>query len=327
MKRVALIAGLAVCALTPRAAAQEPLHMVTFAWARGDGADRCPTQAAMMSSVRARLGHDPFSLLASVSAEASVERVADRWRARLIIRDGQGAALLRRELEDGSERCDTIAGAVVLSVTLALTPPPPGTPPPAVDHERAPPVVLSVPEAPRPAQAPPPTPREPLRTSLGGEVLWGPLPDLVPGVVWRLDVPITRRVGLYGAATLNPEQRMSSDARWSFGMTRATVGLCAKGRPLSRLEIDLCAGLSLGLVHVVTFGPTPVEPGNYPWFAAQIEAHAVVNLVGPLFVDLGATASAAFVRSDFVITGFTPTSVFAQSSVGVTGVFALGVEM
>lgn len=324
MKRVALIAGLAACAVTPRAAAQEALHMVTFAWARGDGADRCPTQAAMMSSVRARLGHDPFSLLASVSAEASVERVADRWRARLIIRDGAGAALLRRELEDGSESCDTIAGAVVLSVTLALAPPPAGAPRPAVDRERAPPVVLSVPEVPRPAPSPP---REPLRTSLGGEVLWGPLPDVVPGVVWRLDVPITQRVGVYGAATLNPEQRMSSDARWSFGMTRATAGLCAKGRPLRRLEIDLCAGLSFGLVHVVTFGPTPVEPGNYPWFAAQIEAHAVVSLVGPLFVDLGATASAAFVRSDFVITGFTPTSVFAQSSVGVTGAFAVGVEM
>lgn len=300
--------------------------MMTFAWARGEGADRCPTQAAMMSAVRARLGRDPFSLLSSVSAEASVERASDRWRARLIIRDAEGTPVLRRELEDGSERCDTIAGAVVVSVTLALAPPPRGDPAPAVDPERAPPLVLNVVERPRPAPAPSP-PREPLRTSLGGEALWGPLPDAVPGVVWRLDVPITRRVGLYGAAALNPEQRMSSDARWSFGMTRATAGLCAKGRPAGRFEIDLCAGLSLGLVHVVTFGPTPVEPGNYPWFAAQVEAHGVVSLVGPLFVDVGATASAAFVRNDFVVTGFTPTSVFAQSSVGVSGSFALGFEM
>jgi hypothetical protein len=324
VNRVACVVALAALSQSARASAQETLHTVTFAWARGDGADQCPTQASMMGAVRARLGRDPFSLLASVSAEASVERANDRWRARLIIRNGRGEAVLRRELDDASAACETIAGAVVVSVTLALAPPPAGDPTPAFDPERAPPVRLDVAPVASPPVVPPP-PRERARTSLGGEALWGPLPEVAPGVVWRLDAPVSQRFAVFGAVALTPEQR-TSDARFAFGMTRGAVGLCARAHPSQRFELDVCAGLSLGLVHVVTFGPTPVEPGNYAWFAGQLEGHALARVAGPLFVDLGASVAAAVIRSDFVVAGPVPVSVFAQSPVALAGAFAVGVE-
>ena len=69
----ATIACAALLAASP-AAAQEPLRAVPFSWVRGDGADRCPSPADMMTAVRARVGRDPFSPAATTSAEASVER-------------------------------------------------------------------------------------------------------------------------------------------------------------------------------------------------------------------------------------------------------------
>ncbi len=329
MTRAAWIVACAALAASSSARAQTPLHPLTLAWARCDGADRCPPQSEVMSAVRARLGRDPFSLLASVSAEASVERAADRWRARLIVRDGSGATLMRRDLDDGSEDCATIAGAVVVSVTLALAPPPGGDPRPATDAERAPPVDLRVPEAPR-VTPPPATPRvfgERPRVSLGAEALVGPLPDVTPGVTARLDAPLSQRFSFAGAVAFSPEHRKSDDPRWAFGMTRATVELCARARPWRWLELSACAGATLGAVHVVTFGPTPVAPGNYPWFALAFEARAAARLIGPLFVDVGATGAVALVANDFVIERAVPVSIFAQSSAALAGSVGLGVEL
>ena len=152
------------------------------------------------------------------------------------------------------------------------------------------------------------------------------MPELAPGAVWRLDAPVSHRFAVLGAVAFTPEQR-TADTRFAFGMTRATAGLCARAHPTRRFEFDVCAGLSLGLVHVVTFGPTPVEPGNYAWFAGQLEGRALARVAGPLFVDLGAALAAAFVRSDFVLAGAAPVSVFAQRPVALAGTFAVGFEI
>lgn len=318
--RALLLAGASLLLAGAPSAARDPVRYVAFAWVRGDGADRCPSQPEMTAAVRARLGRDPFSAGAPVSAEVSVERAADRWRARLIFRDAGGAVLLRRDLDDGSPDCATIASAVALSVSLALVPTAEPTPVPQRFEAPEPP--------PRPPPPPPPPPRERARTTLGAEVvLRGLLQRGTPGVVWRLDVPLGRRWALWGAVAFDPERRTDPDPSWALGMTRATLGAC--WRPLSwwRFEFDACLGASVGLVHAVTVGLAPIEPGNYPWLAAVGELHLVARPRSPLVLDLGASAALAFVRNDFVTRSMgREASVFAQDSPALTLSLAGGVE-
>ncbi len=316
----ATIACAALLAASP-AAAQEPLRAVTFSWVRGDGADRCPSPADMMTAVRARVGRDPFSPAATTSAEASVERVADRWRARLLFRDAQGAVILRRDLDDASPACDTIAVAVAVSVTLALAPTPPRAP--LVDPEPA------RPPAPPPAPPPPPAQRARPRLTLAGEALVGPLPGVAYGVVARIEGSVLPHASLYGSVAFEPEVRTGASGEWAFGMTRASLGACAHGRALAWLTLAGCGGASVGFTHAVTHGPSPLEPGNYPWLAATVDLRIVAHPVGPLLIDVGAATSLAFVRNDFVVTtsGIAPAAVYTQSLLSLAVSLGLGLEL
>ncbi len=316
----ATIACAALLAASP-AAAQEPLRAVTFSWVRGDGADRCPSPADMMSAVRARVGRDPFSPASRTSAEASVERVADRWRARLLFRDAQGDVILRRDLDDASPDCDTIAVAVAVSVTLALAPTPPQAP--LVDPETA------RPPPPPPAPPRPPATRARPRLTLAGEALVGPLPGVAFGAVARIEGAVLPHASLYGSVAFEPQVRTGASGEWAFGMTRASLGVCAHGSPLAWLTLAGCGGAAAGLTHAVTYGLAPLEPGNYPWVAAVVDLRGAARLVGPLRIDLGAATSLAFVRNDFVVTtpARAPTSVHAQALLSLAVSVGLGLEL
>lgn len=311
-ERRSALAFAALVAWAVPSAAQEPLREVSLAWVRGAGAERCPSQRAILTAVRGRLGRDPFREYAQVTAEVHVSRVEGRWRATLVLRDDEGAETLRRELTDASEGCGTIADAVVESVSLALDaalpPPPPAPPPPP----------------PPPIAPPPPPPRERARTTLSAELLLGALPDLAPGVVWRLDVPVARRwLRVWGSMALHPERNTPApDDAWAFGMTRLAVGLCARWSPRAWIDASGCGGLAFGLVHAVTRRAEPIEPGNYPWAVATVEARAALRPAGPLVIELSAGASFAFVRNEFIAVG-RAAPVFSQSL--VAGALSVGV--
>lgn len=320
--RAAVCAALAL-ASTP-ALAQEPVRHVSFAWVRGDGADGCPAQPALMAAVRARINRDPFSESATVTAEASVARVEGRWRARLTFRDAQGAVLLRRDLEDGSDDCTTIANAVALSVSLGLAPSVDDEPR-AVDREVAPRVVLG--EAPvRPA--PPVETRERAWSTLAAEVLHGVLPGLALGVVWRLDVPLARRWSVWVSASFNPQVSVGDANEWTFGLKRASAGACFRFRPRAWLELAPCAGLSVGAVNAVTYGLAPVDPGEYLWPAVVLVPRVTLRPWRRLVLE--ATLSAAVVapnaREFSARRGDVSVTIYKQDDVAFGATLGLGVE-
>ncbi len=291
-----LLVALAALARTHPLHAQEPVRSVSFAWVRGDGADACPAHTRVMSAVRAQLGRDPFSITASVAAEALVERANDRWHARLRLRDETGAVRFERDLTDASPTCDTLADAVALSLALSLAP---ATPTPAQhDGEIAPPAIpppLTAPVAPTP-----PPPRDLAHVELAAEAILGPLPRLAWGTSLRLDVPLTTRWRVFGAVGFEPEIRTGDLGEWAFGMTRATAGVCAHPTLPWRFDFGACAGLSAGLIHAVTFGRAALEPGNYPWIAASLDARATIPVVANVSLTLSLGALMAFVLNDFV---------------------------
>ncbi len=310
----------AVLSLGTAARAQQPVRSVTFSWARGDGADQCPSSPELMAAVRARMGRDPFTANASVTAEGSVERVGPRWRVRLLFRDAAGAVLLRRELDDASEGCTTVASAVVLSVSLALAPT--GDPVPPRHDAELPPAL-----APRPA-TPPVAPRERAWTTLSAEALYGVLPGVAWGAAWRVEVPIHRRWALWGAVMYEPEVAVGAAREWSFGVTRGSVGACWRAwRPRPFFELGLCAGASVGAVHAVTFGPTPLAPGDNVWAAATLDPRATLRPWRALVLEAGATAAWAFARNQFTVQrGASSSSLFDQAPVAVAVSLGAGVE-
>lgn len=322
--RAALCAALALVHLP--ALAQEPVRHVSFAWVRGDGADGCPAQPALMAAVRARINRDPFSESATVTAEASVARVEERWRARLTFRDAQGAVLLRRDLEDGSESCATIADAVALSVSLGLAPSVEDEAR-AVDREVPPRVMLND----APARVAPPAPaaqRERAWSTLAVEGLYGVLPGLAVGFVWRLDIPLTRRWGVWVSASFNPQVSLGDANEWTFGLKRASAGACFRFMPRAWLELAPCAGVSVGAVNAVTYGLQPVDPGEYLWPAVVVVPRVTLRPWRRLVFEATLTAAvvAPNAREFAALRGGVPETIYKQDDVAFAATLGLGVE-
>lgn len=209
------------------------------------------------------------------------------------LRDAQGAVILRRDLDDASPACDTIAVAVAVSVTLALAPTPPRAP--LVDPEPARARRLLRPRLLRlQRRARGRASRSRARRS------WGRSPASHTAS-WHASRIRAPHASLYGSVAFEPEVRTGASGEWAFGMTRASLGACGYGRALAWLTLAGCGGASVGFTHAVTHGPSPLEPGNYPWLAAVADVRIVAHPVGPLLIDLGAAASLAFVRNDFVV--------------------------
>ncbi len=310
----------------PQVEAQAAPERVALAWVRAEGAERCASTAAIQAAVRARLGRDPFDPRAPVSAEGQVVRVEGAWRAWLVFRDADGVVLLRRELRDTADDCATLSAAVALSLSLALAPvapPAPSAPTPADDAERAPPPVMDAP----PIRTTPTPPRVASRTTIGAgaELLFGALPGVAPGALVRVESAWSPRVVAALRVAFQPERRTEApDEGWAFGMTRASIGLCARAAPHARVEFVGCVQLSGGLVHGVSFGLRPVAPGNYGWASAGIEGRATVRLVGPLVASVSAAPQWAFARNRFVAEG-REAPVYDQSAGALALEVSLGV--
>lgn len=261
-----------------------------------------------------------------MSAEGQVVRVEGAWRAWLVFRDADGVVLLRRELRDTADDCATLSAAVALSLSLALAPvapPAPSAPTPADDAERAPPPVMDAP----PIRTTPTPPRVASRTTIGAgaELLFGALPGVAPGALVRVESAWSPRVVAALRVAFQPERRTEApDEGWAFGMTRASIGLCARAAPHARVEFVGCVQLSGGLVHGVSFGLRPVAPGNYGWASAGVEGRATVRLVGPLVASVSAAPQWAFARNRFVAEG-REAPVYDQSAGALALEVSLGV--
>ncbi len=86
---------------------------------------------------------------------------------------------------------------------------------------------------------------------------------------------------------------------------------------------------SFGLVHAVTFGPTPVEPGNHLWLAAHLEGRAVARVGGPWVAYAALGGAWVPLRQDFVVLrpGAASRSAYAQEPFAAWGSLGVGVEL
>src|SRR4051812_29189298 len=112
----ALVAGL----LSVRAVhAEEKARLV---YARGSGTAGCPAEIDLRLSVVARLGYDPFSPQASRVVLARIERRRAALVGVVELVNDAGLASGRRELSAPKRRCDELARAMALSISLTIDP-------------------------------------------------------------------------------------------------------------------------------------------------------------------------------------------------------------
>lgn len=115
-------------------------------YVRGDGADECPEELDLRLWVIARLGYDPFSPQASRVVLARVEQQLEALHGSVELVDRDGKATGRRELSSPLGRCQELARALALSISLAVDP----------ERASAPPKGVEEPPPREPAEPPPP---------------------------------------------------------------------------------------------------------------------------------------------------------------------------
>jgi hypothetical protein len=138
------------------ARAQEP--SLRWSYARGPGAEGCPDAPALRRAITAQLGRDPFADDGRDAMALDVRRAKKQLRARIELREEDGAVRGARELR--GDDCAELAPAMTLAIAMAIDalagsrPRPPPPPPPD-----APVAVRQALDAEVPSVAPPPPPR------------------------------------------------------------------------------------------------------------------------------------------------------------------------
>jgi hypothetical protein len=137
-------------------------------YVRGPGAEGCPDEAAMRSAVAARLGYDPFRVVATTTLSAQISRENGLYRGQIKLVDDSGVERGARSLESRADDCGELTQALALSMSIAidplsvLSPPKPKDPEPTPPEPKPPepppsPLVTARP-APPPVPPPPPPP-------------------------------------------------------------------------------------------------------------------------------------------------------------------------
>jgi hypothetical protein len=89
---------------------------------RGPGAEDCPDDTALATSVATRLGYDPFERGAVRRVHVLIERPAGVLRARIELTTRDEANVLSRSMESSEEECRELASAIGLAVSIAIDP-------------------------------------------------------------------------------------------------------------------------------------------------------------------------------------------------------------
>ena len=109
-RRFAAVCGLAAAVLPSRALAEEPLGLE---W---ESPAECPQRAAVQKALRGVVGEDVWRGRSELTARGRIERIGDRYRLTLSVRDG--ASIKERKIE--SDSCDDLGGAAAVTLGLLL---------------------------------------------------------------------------------------------------------------------------------------------------------------------------------------------------------------
>ena len=220
-----LALGALILAFSGQAAAKAP-PAVRVIYDRSSTAGDCPDRDAMLDSVRARLGFDPFREPAEITIHASVSRVGEQLYARIRLSDGTAPAG-ERTLVSHRADCAELGSAMELALSIAIDPlgsfREPATSPPASVAPAAAPVAIAV--RPAPAHSPPPRYLDVQLGTVGslGDTL-GPTIGGFVGVGLRGE---RWSVSLEGRADL-PRSESVGGGSVSAGTLAATVAPCLR---------------------------------------------------------------------------------------------------
>jgi hypothetical protein len=137
--------ALVILLSTLRANANPSARLV---YVRGPGADRCPNEDVVRTSVAARIGYDPFFLAAPTTIFVEVSREGDRFAALVKLIDNQGVERGMRHLATHSPDCADLIGTLALTISLVIDPVSLATAPIRTDSSAVAPSPPSTPVAP-----------------------------------------------------------------------------------------------------------------------------------------------------------------------------------
>lgn len=199
----------------------------------GAATEGCPDARAVRSAVAGRLGYDPFCEGADARLHVIVERRARAFVGEIELRDRAGRRHGHRRISGDYARCEPLASALTLAISIAIDPLGAARPPRAA--------------APRPEPAPvPPPPGRPfaLELAAGGGVAVGTLPRPTPAVALGGRVLWSRyAVGLEARRDL-PVTSAASSGTARTSLDQLSLLSCLRGTWASA-----CALLSAGLVQ------------------------------------------------------------------------------
>lgn len=243
-------------------AQNEPRARVRFTYARGRGAERCPSPEAVRDAVSARLGYVPFDEHARARIDLRIDRAARGVRALVSWLDADEHTLGERELHGSLDRCDQLVEDASLTISIAIDALPREAPsaPAAAPNESVSTTTTSVvnvelvtTSAPTPVGRPPPmaptAPRGELWAVGGGALSLGTQPSpglgatLELGARWRsIALGVEGRFDAPTAVTSQSGGGTTSTSRQSL-----TALPCAIVRlDSTTLRLGVCASASIG---------------------------------------------------------------------------------
>jgi hypothetical protein len=285
-------------AAAPAAAAPSVLTPIParLDYARGPGAEACPDEEGLRSSVAANVGHDPFVADAPRRLIARIVRERGRFVAYLEIREDGGAVTWSRPPIPDAD-CRGLVRVMGLSIAIKIDPLPtplqvpaaPAAPPPVI-------VVMPPPVAePRRDEAvAPPAPasaRPRFRAGLGAAVDVGLTPGAAAalsmhvGVRWpyfslsaegRGLLPVTADVGTHGAR-----------ARvWALAGSLVPCGHIPL--PIDKWNVAACGVLTLGAAHGEPVAAVAVpSTGSSVYARTGAELALEFHVGGPVLLRVG----------------------------------------
>ncbi len=261
---------------------------------RGPGAEGCPSQEGFAELVTARLGYAPFSPDATIHAR--VEFSADaRGRRVLLSLRSPGAEPSERELVDASTRCEPLAAAAALALSVAIDPEV-LSPRPRQPLAPAPPAPPKVEQRP----APPPAPPMPLRWQLGV----GAAVDV--GAAPTVNGALVLHGGLQaGRAELGLELRVDLPSRWSAGAGDVSSQVIA-GSVLPCFAFKAlrgCGVLTVGALRAESRGLVGSTQLSAPLALAGLRLAAVLEPRPWLLVTPWVDVLAAITRVSLIVDG------------------------
>jgi hypothetical protein len=266
---------------------------VRLLYVREAGVAACPAEPQLRAAVAVRLGYEPFAADARSALLARVFKSQSGYSATIELIDDAGASRGKRELATEGESCDEMAGAMALSMSIAIDPEratrateplaaedPPESPtasdPAPKSAEPAAPAPLRPAPPPLPPVDDPPATEQPrgarVSVALGGLAMVG----AAPGVAYGGNLALQRRrdwwsLGIGGRLLHSPAERVDSVTQLEVTLAAAELTAC-----LHHSLLEYCA---LGLA-----GATWVSASGI----AQPESDA--GTLGGLGLRFGVTA-------------------------------------